>query len=123
MDIPNYQFGLYFPIVLDNGAPVNPGLSDSIDSSIRNILAFSYTKRSFRYTFGTILETLLGDPFTQALLVAMEHFLEEAIKKWELRIILKTLVLTPDYENNTLTIDITASVKDREEPYQYSSLL
>jgi phage baseplate assembly protein W len=121
MEVPTYKFGLYFPILLQDGKAINPGLINSLDSSIRNILAFEYSTRFMNNKFGTFLESFLGAPMVDSTLDSMSIFIRKAIQADEQRIKIKNIDLEPNYEANKLTINIKANLIDTNEPYEFTS--
>lgn len=82
----NNSYGLFFPIELEEGSPVQPGLFDSIDASIRHIMAYIYGTRYFNPAFGTIIHDKLGDANSDYNLEAVRRDLTVAIENWEPRI-------------------------------------
>ena len=117
----NNLYGLSFPIILDNGTPAQPGLKDSIDSSIRAILAWSINERDFNSTFGSILESLLGAPNAQTSKNAIGVFVTKAIAEWEQRITVTGTDVEQDGEY--LRISINATINETQTAFTYQILV
>jgi len=113
-------YGLYFPIALVDGAPVRPYLVDSIDASIRAILAWAYSSRYFMYTFGSVLERLQGMPASSKSMYLIQQYVIRAITRWETRITLKEVTIEYDDISDTVTVSIEAQINNTQETYNYT---
>ena len=113
-------YGLYFPIALSSGAPVEPALEDSIDSSIRTILSWEYSKRHFLYTFGSILFGLVGEPNSDQGLSSVQQFVIRAIRIWETRIDVQEVEVIRNDDGDGLEINIKALIKETRTIYNYT---
>jgi len=114
-----FKYGLYFPIVLDQGKPVPPGLADSIDASLRNILTFPYNVRNFTPTFGALVHLLLGNPLSDSTVSSVKVYTRIAINRWEKRIEIKEIVVDRDNDNGTLFLTVDAVIKNLGVNYTF----
>jgi len=78
--------GMVFPIELTNGRANLETGSELIQSSIKNIFAYTYGDRFFLHEFGALLEGLLEEPNDQVLQKTIQHYVVDAIFKWEKRV-------------------------------------
>ncbi len=115
------QHGLYFPIVLDGGAPVKPSLEDSLDSSLRIILSWPYFNRYFTERFGSVLYQLISSPNSSRLYLLVRRYVVYAIEKWETRIIIQSVELITNDDGDALEINIAATIKDTDQIYNYTT--
>jgi len=113
-------YGLYFPIVLDGGAPALPSLEDSIDSSIRTTLASPFSRRHFLYTFGSVISDLVSSPGSPHLLVLLQQYIIRAIEKWETRITLQNVEVIVNDLGDGVEVNITALIKTTQTIYNYN---
>ncbi len=114
-------YGLYFPLLLSEGAPIVPSLEDSVDSSLRIILAWDYTKRHFLYTFGSILSRLVSAPGTNQQLVAIKQFIAQAIRRWEPRIEVQEIEVLRSGTGDSIEINIKALILETQTIYNYTT--
>ena len=113
-------FGLYFPLIIDNGQVVYPGLSDSIDSSLRNLLAFDYGKRHFNPAFGTRIWDLMGIGVTEENLFLIKQELVRAMNIWEP--ILQSLTIELMAEGSSVKASINGKISN-SQPYTFEATL
>jgi len=111
----NNTYGLSFPIILDNGSPAKPGLQDSIESSIRVILAWAINQRNFNSQFGSALESLVGAPNAQASKRVVKVFVVKAVSRWEQRITVTSSEVIQDKE--FLRISINATINQTQTTF------
>jgi phage baseplate assembly protein W len=114
-------YGLFFPIHLDVGAPIPPGLEDSIDSSLRIILSWPYSKRHFNFTFGSVLYQLVSSPNTPTMLASIEQYVIKAIERGETRIELQNVELIQNDSGDALEINIEALILQTQTIYTYTT--
>ena len=136
----NNEYGLSFPIILEqvldnNGVPIQvpevgnpsnlvdlltpakPGLFDSIESSIRIILAYQIGLRNFLASFGSILETLIGAPNATSSKNAVSLFVTKAVARWERR--LQVANSNVKQEGEYMTIEINGIIKEVQKKFSY----
>ena len=84
--------GLIFPIELDStGFPVVSSGIKLINSSIKMILGWTFLQRIFLSNFGSRCYNLLEEQNDLTLRQRVEHFANDALNKWEPRIVLDTV--------------------------------
>lgn len=113
----NNEYGLFFPIIIDNGTPAEPGLEDSIESSIRIILAYDIGHRFFLGSFGSILDSLIGAPNTHKAHGIISLFVVKAITRWERRLYDIDSEVSPDGE--FVLIDMSGIISDVKKTFNY----
>lgn len=79
-------FGLYFPLVFQDGALVAPKILNILDASIRHIMVYSRRERYFMSEFGAGLEEYLGTPASADNLALLEANIKLHLIRWEPRI-------------------------------------
>ena len=104
-------------VLVDAVGPAKPGLLDSIESSLRIILAWTINVRFFLPQFGSILDTLLGYPNATDAKTAVNIFVTKAITTWEQRIDVTSVSVVQDGEY--LEIDIAAVVRETQTKFNY----
>ncbi len=119
----DFKYGLFFPVLLDAGKPVPPGLFDSIDSSLRVIFTWVFNTRNFTPTFGALIHSLLGSPLSDSTVESIEVYTRLAIRQWERRIELTSLTIDRDNENGSLHLKVEAVVKNLGIQYNYQVIL
>ncbi len=113
--------GLNFPIIIVDGTVVNPGLLDSIESSLLIILGWIYGTRFFNYAFGSVLFYLLNTPGSESNIAIMKTYIKLAISKHEPRIIVTQLDIVPNNENIKMTVK--ATVKSTQSQLEFDTIL
>ena len=68
--------------------------------------------RVMRPDFGTDLRASVFEPFTSEMVEGLRAQIVETIAKYEPRVIVKRVSLTPDYENHTLKVELYITSKD-----------
>lgn len=68
--------------------------------------------RVMRPDFGTDVRASVFEQFTDDLIDTLRSQILETISKYEPRVIVKRISLTPDYENHTLKIELYITSKD-----------
>lgn len=113
-------YGLYFPLIIDEGRVVYPGLSDSIDSSLRNLLAWPYSKRYFNPAFGTKLWDLITKGVTEETLFLIKEEISRIISEWEPR--LSSVNIEVRGEGSSVRAIINAKISN-SQPYTFEALI
>lgn len=91
------------------------GQADKIKESIRIILGTQPGERLMRPTFGCNLKRLLWAPNSGATANLAQHYVEEALRTWEPRIILEAVEATSDAANGRLLIEVHYRIKTTYE--------
>jgi phage baseplate assembly protein W len=105
--------GWAFPIEPDiHGNIKFSKYEQSIEEAIRIILSTTPGERIMRPDFGCAVNELIFAPNSPQSITLAEHYIREAIIKWEPRVILKSVKGTPDKGNPVLVnIHITYEVR------------
>tara|TARA_R100000152_G_C6698165_1_gene128281 strand:+ start:168 stop:578 length:411 start_codon:yes stop_codon:yes gene_type:complete len=116
LEIPSKQqiYGVAFPMLLDGvGGYVaqNENLR-SLSDCVKQLILTGRGSRVMRPDFGTDLRASLFEPLTKDVLDKLKSQITETLNKYEPRVIVKRLVLDPDYENNQLNIKLAVTSKD-----------
>jgi uncharacterized protein len=97
--------GLAFPMRKNSRGGIEISSQEQkIKESIYMILGTQPGERLMRPTFGCNLRSLVFAPNTKATANLARHYVEEALRTWEPRIILEDVIVKNDYfsaENNT----------------------
>jgi len=82
---------------------------DAITQSIKTILGTSKKERIMFPEFGSDLRSILFEPINEFTADLLKNEVEVALRKWETRIQVASVVVTPDYDNNrfVMVIDYT----------------
>ncbi|NES86316.1 MAG: GPW/gp25 family protein [Moorea sp. SIO2B7] len=113
--------GLAFPIRvnLQSNLKLTFDISN-IEESIRIILGTKLGERVYRPDFGCRLDELVFAPMNTETLLLIRIYVQEALEKWEPRIILDGVYTEPDPFEGRLDIIIQYHPKDS---YDYRSLV
>jgi phage baseplate assembly protein W len=87
------SYGLAFPLVFSNGNYVDPTLEESIESSVKNILAYDSNSRPFMADFFGDLYLHLSAPNDSISQSRIRLIITEAIKRYEPRVSVKNILL------------------------------
>ena len=89
--------GFAFPVEVDHsGAVALSEFERSVSESIRIILGTSKGERVMRPDFGCDLNDLVFAPNDSRTVALAKHYVEEALTRWEPRIVLREVVVEPD---------------------------
>ncbi|QQO09009.1 GPW/gp25 family protein [Breznakiella homolactica] len=92
--------GWAFPVTSDIKGNIRfSQYEKSIEESIRIILSTSPGERLMRPDFGCAINELVFSPNTPRAVTLAEHYVKEAIVRWEPRVILKEVRGEPDPDN------------------------
>lgn len=94
--------GFAFPVEINHsGAIALSEFERSVSESIRIILGTSKGERVMRPDFGCDLNELVFAPNDSRTIALAKHYVEEALTRWEPRIVLRDVVVEsdPDAEN------------------------
>jgi phage baseplate assembly protein W len=115
------QYGLTFPIVLENGSYKLPTEEESITSSISTILSWNLGRRSFNVPFGSILEPYLLMPNSPKQQGFIKFYVMQALAKWEPR--LRVTDVNFNVTVDTVTLEIQGYLKNSKTSYNYLATL
>jgi phage baseplate assembly protein W len=92
--------GWAFPVSADiQGSVKFSQYEKSIEESIRIILNTTPGERLMRPDFGCLINEMVFSPNTPQSITLAEHYVREAIIRWEPRVILKEVLGEPDPDN------------------------
>lgn len=117
----NRSNGLYFPLIIDEGTILYPGIEQSIDASIKHILTWDYGKRYFNPAFGSRLNSMLGSGATNDVLTSLKQDIQDAIDNWEPRLSNVSVSLTANGEKVNLAI--SGQITNLKISYKFQSIL
>jgi uncharacterized protein len=113
--------GIAFPMQINLQANLKLSSSiQNIEESIKIILGTKLGERVYRPDFGCRLDELVFAPLNMQTLLLIKIYIEEAIKKWETRIVLDGIYTEPDPINGKVDITIVYHPK---ESYDSRSLV
>ncbi|WP_020614521.1 GPW/gp25 family protein [Sediminispirochaeta bajacaliforniensis] len=105
--------GIAFPFsVGDNGQILTVSNERSVENSIRIILGTTKGERLMRPDFGCDLNNLVFSPNGARTYALAQHYIEEALHRWEHRIVLEEVLVAPDADDET-RINISIQYKIR----------
>lgn len=105
--------GWRFPVGTDLGGGIAlSGYEKSVEESIRIILRTTPGERVMNPKFGCKINEILFSPNSPKTISLAVHYIEEALVRWEPRIILKSVTGTPDPDNhNLININIDYEIR------------
>tara|TARA_R100000005_G_C4996495_1_gene203318 strand:+ start:1137 stop:1547 length:411 start_codon:yes stop_codon:yes gene_type:complete len=106
--------GLAFPMLNDG---VGGFLSQnenlrSLSDCVKQLILTGRGARVMRPDFGTDLRASVFEPLTEDLINALKEQILTTIAKYEPRVIVKRLELNPNFENQTLKVELYITSKD-----------
>ncbi|MGF1497056.1 MAG: GPW/gp25 family protein [Elainellaceae cyanobacterium] len=105
--------GFAFPVNVNVQGSVKLSSSTAnLEESIRIILGTKLGERVYRPNFGSRLSELVFEPMNTQTLLKIRMCVEEALRMWEPRIILKDVLTEPDQANGLVRIIIIYQPKD-----------
>lgn len=108
-----YIYGLSFPLIFTGaGLYSEPSLEDSIESSIRNLLAYDQNNRNFFPDFFAGLYRVLSQPNSSNMVSKVRTLILSAIAKYETRVTVEDCIITS--VNDSLIIDLHVKVKETQ---------
>lgn len=93
---------------------------DSVMTSIDNILRTSCGQRVMRPEFGSNLKSLLFENMNSAMIDYLDRQLKDNIERWEDRVIIAELSHYKDPDRNSVSIDISFSIKGHQGIFKHS---
>ena len=79
---------------------------NSINKSVKAIILTHIRSRPWRRAFGSTLRSLLFEPMDETTALLIRHNCLEVIEQWETRIQVKTLVVVPDYDDQSYYVEL-----------------
>lgn len=97
--------GLRFPMAVDHTGTVGwAGGPDALDRSIRVVLSTARGERAIRPEFGCAIWDLLFAPVNDNTLGLMAEAVRDAVGRWEPRVTLDEVTVTPDPADSALVL-------------------
>ena len=91
---------------------------NAIAQSIGNLLQTSHYERLFNPTFGGNIRALLFENMDPVTALRMEKEITKMVENYEPRVILSSITIVPQYENNAYDVKIKFRIVNRQEPIQ-----
>lgn len=96
---------------------------DAVKTSLKHLLKTKNFERHFHPEIGTQIQSLLFEPFSSAVKVAMERTIQQAIEKFEPRVRLISVSVNETVDNNDLDVNIIFALRNTETPITISTLI
>ena len=111
--------GIAFPLhVNENGLIAMNALEDHVRQSILLILQTAKGERVMRPDFGARLSDLTFEPVTQATITLAEHYVKEALTRFEPRIVISKVAITVNpQEPDHLLIGLQCRVRSTDTTF------
>jgi hypothetical protein len=88
----------------------------AIIRSIRNILSTKKYEKLFNPSFGTNIDSLLFEPISTITSSALQQEISNAIRNYEPRAILKTVIVSPKEDKNLYEVSLTFYLVNATQP-------
>lgn len=89
---------------------------NSIAQSIRNLLLTSYYERPFKPELGSNLKKFLFEPVDNVTTSLIQDSIFQTLKNYEPRVIIQSVVATPNFDLNRYDVTVTFFVNNTAEP-------
>jgi uncharacterized protein len=111
-----FSSGIGYPLQIgtSGGIHVSGGVQ-RIEESIRIILGTGYGERVMRPLFGCNLKSLIFAPNNEATANLARHYILQGLGQWEPRIEVFEVLVTNDYQNDLLLIEIHYRLRATQE--------
>ena len=101
--------------------PVTADVALSFDGqavirSIRNLLSTNHYERPFNPDLGSNIDALLFEIVSPLTATSLEREIQNVIENYEPRVIVKSVAVSPNYENNSYSIGMTFLIVNRTDP-------
>jgi phage baseplate assembly protein W len=96
---------------------------DAVKTALKHLLRTRNFERHFHPEIGTQISSLLFEPFSSAVKIAMERTIRESIEKFEPRVRLISVAVTETADMNDLDVNITFTLKNTEAPITIQTLI
>lgn len=109
--------GLTFPLRVDaNGSIALVGGPEDVEKAMRVILSTALGERPMRPYFGCAIWDLVFEPINANTLGLMEDAVREAMSRWEPRIDVDEVTVSPDPgDRGAVTIDIAYTIRSTND--------
>ena len=96
---------------------------DAVKTALKHLLRTRNFERHFHPEIGTQVHSLLFEPFSSAVKIAMERTIKESIEKFEPRVRLISVNITETADVNDLEVNITFTLINTEAPITIQTLI
>ena len=90
--------------------------NQAVIRSIRNILSTKKYEKLFNPSFGTNIDSILFEPISAITSGVLEQEISNAIRNYEPRAILKTVVVSPKEDKNLYEVSLTFYLENATQP-------
>ena len=90
--------------------------NQAVIRSIRNILSTKKYEKLFNPSFGTNIDSILFEPISAITSGVLEQEISNAIRNYEPRAILKTVVVSPEEDKNLYKVSLTFYLENATQP-------
>lgn len=106
--------GLQFPVSTANtgGMFARNVDSEAIKDGLLQLIMTQNGERPMNYEYGTILRAAVFEPLDGELISTIENSIQQAIRKFEPRVVIKSLRVTPENETAAVNISLNFSIKE-----------
>lgn len=87
----------------------------AIVQSIRNLLLTNKGERPFQPQLGSDIYRLLFEPLDYGTAALIKNAVAECISNYEPRVIVDTVIVSPDYDNNGFEVELSYLIVGRED--------
>jgi len=96
---------------------------DAVKTSLKHLLRTSNFERPFHPEIGTQIRSLMFEPFSSAVKIALERTIKETIDKFEPRVIVLDVMVDEANEGNELVINIIFTLRNTDFPITITTSL
>jgi phage baseplate assembly protein W len=96
---------------------------NAVKQSLKNLILTNYYERLFHPEIGSPIRKLLFEPIDIITSHAIQQGLERLIANFEPRVVLESLAVTPNYDNNEYVITINFYIRGVGSLISYSTIL
>lgn len=108
--------GWSFPPKLDDRDRVEMASEDvDIRQAMRIIIMTCPGERVMRPDFGCRIHELIFDPCNEATAIVAERYVREALTRWEPRVRLEEINVTPEHDLGALSVEIIYEIKGQND--------
>lgn len=97
--------------------------SVAVIRALKNLLMTNHYEKPFNSKYGSNIRKLLFDPLSPFIAATLMKEITNTIKNFEPRATLKELSVTPDYDNNSYSVDIQCYIDNLVDPFTIGFLL
>lgn len=96
---------------LDKGQQVD---EDAVQQSLHNLIRTRKGQRVFHPEYGLDIEHLLFELIDDDIAFNLRSMIKEAVTRWEPRVKISLIKVTPDYDNNTYQLGLLYQIRGLE---------